>query len=116
MFFSAELLGKLFDHGWVVLCAAIAALWRHLINSIKNAKRDSMSHAESLVAAQAATVKAVQDEVMRQRDVSAKIFDKLDEMQRDAAISREKAARENADRHERLLLALHNGLAGKADK
>lgn len=116
MFFSAELLGKLFDHGWVVLVAVITSLWAHLKSLIKKAKEDSMQHATTLVAAQAQRIDLGLAEIERQRDVSAKIFDKLDEMQREAAHSREKAARENAERHERLLMALHTGLAGKADK
>ena len=116
MFFTAELLGKLFDHGYLLLVAVITSLWAHLKSLIRKAKEDSMQHANALVAVQSHRLDAGLAEIERQRDVSAKIFDKLEEMQRDAAYAREKAARENAERHERILTALHTGLAGKADK
>ncbi|MGZ5799235.1 MAG: hypothetical protein ACXWJZ_01220 [Burkholderiaceae bacterium] len=44
-------------------------------------------------------------EVNRQRDVSAKIFDKLDDH-----------ARRSEDRHHEILKALHEGLSRKVDK
>jgi hypothetical protein len=47
----------------------------------------------------------ISSEVSRQRDVSAKIFDKLEEH-----------ARRSEDRHVEVLKALHRGLDGKADK
>lgn len=47
----------------------------------------------------------IKNEVNRQRDVSAKIFDKLEEH-----------GKRSEERHLQLLTALHEGLAKKADK
>lgn len=48
---------------------------------------------------------ALRREIDRQRDIGAKLFDKLDEH-----------ARRSEDRHVEILTAVHTGLAGKADK
>ena len=50
-------------------------------------------------------VEKVTQEVTRQRDISAKLFDKLDDMSERATT-----------RHLELLQTIHSGLAGKADK
>lgn len=50
-------------------------------------------------------VSSVSQEVMRQRDVSAKLFDKLEDMSERATT-----------RHLELLQTIHTGLSGKADK
>lgn len=55
--------------------------------------------------AQDAKIDKIAQETERNRDVSAKIFDKLDDMSKDSH-----------DRHDRLLTALHDGLSRKADK
>lgn len=47
----------------------------------------------------------IKGEVNRQRDVSAKIFDKLEEH-----------SKQSAERHIELLTVIHTGLAKKADK
>lgn len=63
---------------------------------------DDMQALESRMAKRVDDIKTETD---RNREVAAKIFDKLDSM-----------SRESADRHERLLNVIHSGLAGKADK
>ena len=82
------------DWLWGPLLALVAWAWSHL-----NKRIDS-------VQAQAdASDTDIRAEVNRQRDVSAKIFDKLEAMQL-----------RSEDRHNELLKTIHNGLAGKADK
>ncbi len=96
---------KLLDWAWTALLAGMAFVWRHLAGQHKQLRDDTMHQIEELRQAQEKRSSGIASEVERQRDVAAKIFDKLEAM-----------SRENADRHERLLTALHMGLAGKADK
>ena len=99
---------KVFDSAWSALGAIGAglwALWAFLNKRIDKVAADAKAHTDESMATARAALHAVDMEVTRQRDVSAKIFDKLEDM-----------SRESADRHERLLVALHTGLAGKADK
>lgn len=96
---------KLLDWAWTAIGAGAAFVWGHLSNQHKQLREDTMHQIEELRAAQEKRSNGIASEVERQRDVAAKIFDKLEEMRR-----------ESADRHERLLTALHTGLAGKADK
>lgn len=83
---------------WAPLLGLIAWAWTFLNGRITNVELATKAHADE-------RVRTLGLEVIRQRDVSAKIFDKLEEMQK-----------ESAARHERLLMALHEGLEGKADK
>lgn len=96
---------KLLDWAWTGLLAGVAFVWRHLAGQHKELREETMHHIEELRQAQDKRANGLASEVERQRDVAAKIFDKLEAM-----------SKESADRHERLLTALHVGLAGKADK
>lgn len=96
---------KLLDWIWTAFVAAVGLVWRHLSGQHKQLRDDTMHQIEELRQAQENRSSGIASEVERQRDVAAKIFDKLEAM-----------SRESADRHERLLTALHTGLAGKADK
>jgi len=96
---------KLLDWAWTAILAGAGVVWRHLTNQHKQLREDTMHQIEELRTAQEKRSAGIASEVDRQRDVAAKIFDKLEAM-----------SRESADRHERLLTALHTGLAGKADR
>lgn len=96
---------KLLDWAWTGLLAGIAFVWRHLTGKHQELREETMHHIEELRQAHEKRANGLASEVERQRDVAAKIFDKLEAM-----------SKESADRHERLLTALHVGLAGKADK
>lgn len=89
---------KIVDWIWTAVVAGVAAVWHFLNRRIDTVAVEAKAHTD-------AVVKALDDEVTRQRDVSAKIFDKLEDIRT-----------ESAERHERLLIAIHTGLAGKADK
>lgn len=96
---------KLLDWLWAALTGALVFLWRLLTKRHEELRTETMKHIDELKEAQAIKMTSMDSEITRQRDVSAKIFDKLESM-----------SKESADRHERLLTALHNGLAGKVDK
>ena len=92
---------KVIDWLWVAITGMIGVIWGMLHKRIDKVEASAMTHTDEL--------RKEHDklgmEVNRQRDVSAKIFDKLEAM-----------SKESADRHVSLLTALHVGLAGKADK
>lgn len=69
-----------------------------LEKKLAEAHRDAKDHTNK-------EVEKISEEVTRQRDVAAKIFDKLEDMQR-----------RSEDRHHELLKTIHEGLAGKVDK
>lgn len=79
---------------WAPLGAMIGVVWNMLHKRIDGleAKLESGDHANS-------------DEIDRQRDNIAKLFDKLEQHSQRAE-----------DRHRELLTALHVGLAGKVDR
>lgn len=95
---DATILTFIKDWVWAPLLGLVAWAWAFLNGRITSVELATKAHADERVS-------TLGLEVTRQRDVSAKIFDKLEEMQK-----------ESADRHERLLMALHEGLEGKADK
>ena len=85
-----------FVKDWIFapLMALISWAWVHLNKRID----DVQNHANT-------EDNSIRIEVSRQRDVLAKIFDKLEEMRKEAT-----------QQHSALLTALYTGLAGKADK
>jgi dipeptidase len=85
---------KIIDYAWVVVSALVGLVYKLTDNRMTKMETDWKERA-----------KEIEKETDRNRDVSAKIFDKLSEMQKDSA-----------ERHERIITALHIGLAGKADK
>ena len=89
---------KIVDWVWTGVIAAVGAVWHFLNRRIDKVAQEAKAHTDDAVG-------TVSEEVTRQRDVAAKIFDKLEDMRT-----------ESAERHERLLIAIHTGLAGKADK
>lgn len=74
---------KVAEHAWAGVLALGSLVWKN-----QNEKIATMG-----------------DEIKRQRDVAAKLFDKL-----------EAHGQRAEDRHHELLTALHEGLARKADK
>ena len=82
------------DYAWVIISALVGWVYKLTDNRITKMELDWKERAQE-----------IEKETDRNRDVSAKIFDKLSEMQKDSA-----------ERHERIITALHIGLAGKADK
>lgn len=96
---------KLLDWAWAAVSGAGYFLWKLLTKRHEDLEAKTVKDIGELREAHAARLASLDQEIMRQRDVSAKIFDKLESM-----------SKESADRHERLLTALHSGLAGKADK
>lgn len=89
---------RIVDWIWTGLLAGMAAVWHFLNKRIDKVAEDAKAHTDD-------AIKSLDEEVTRQRDIAAKIFDKLEDMRT-----------ESAERHERLLVAIHTGLAGKADK
>lgn len=90
---------------WTGLVPAALYLWKHLAEKHKALKEETVSHVTNLRIDHDRRLGDITLELNRQRDISAKIFDKLEDM-----------SKESADRHERLLNALHVGLNSKADK
>lgn len=82
------------DWVWAPFLGIVAWAWAHLNGRIDKVAKDADDSDTELRA-----------EVNRQRDVAAKIFDKLEAMQI-----------RSEDRHNELLNTIHRGLAGKADK
>lgn len=101
---SVDLVGFV-KWAWTALLPAAFYLWKHLADKHKELKEETLLHVSNLRIDTERRIGEVILEVNRQRDISAKIFDKLEDM-----------SKESADRHERLLNALHLGLNGKVDK
>lgn len=89
---------KIVDWVWTAVVAGVAAVWHFLNKRIDTVAVEAKAHTDALVG-------SLGGEVARQRDISSKIFDKLEDMRT-----------ESAQRHERLLIAIHTGLDGKVDK
>ena len=85
---------KLLDYAWAGLLALVGLVWKLFASKLGDMQKDFDKKLDALA-----------NETGRNRDVSARIFEKLDDM-----------SRESADRHERLLIALHQGLDRKVDK
>lgn len=85
---------KLFDFAWAAILGLVAVVWKLLGARLMDMQKDFDKRLDEL-----------SRETGRNRDVAARIFEKLDDM-----------SRESADRHERLLTALHQGLDRKVDK
>jgi hypothetical protein len=82
------------DFVWIPLLTLIGYTW--------NQQNKKIIEVKSYVSDE---TNALRREIDRERDVGAKLFDKLDEH-----------AKRSEDRHIELLKALHIGLAQKADK
>ena len=85
---------KLFDWLWTLLLPLVGVIWKQ--------QGDKM---EALKLEYDAKLQTVTEETNRNRDVAAKIFDKLDQM-----------SRESSERHVSLLTVIHAGLDRKVDK
>lgn len=93
------------DWLWAPFLAGLAWAWTFINGRITNVEAAAKAHGEAAKRHADERFSVLNIEVTRQRDVSAKIFDTLTEMRK-----------ESAERHERLLIALHEGLESKADK
>lgn len=98
------------------ILALIGWAWKHQEDGRKELKkhvdeqdaiiRAHAEHQDSILRAEVEKAHTILNgEVNRQRDISAKIFDKLEDM-----------TKRSTDRHLELLQALHTGLSQKADK
>lgn len=87
------------------LLALLGYMWKKQEDSVKVLDQVHKDRIEALRKDHGEKIEAISRETDRNRDVSAKIFDKLDSM-----------SKESAERHVALLTVVHNGLAGKADK
>jgi len=103
---------KLADWAWAAVCALWIFSWRHhngRANKLESTVEKLDKKIDDKNSATAKYVDSVgsmiMSEVNRQRDTSAKIFEKLEEH-----------AQRSENRHVELLKALHEGLARKADK
>jgi hypothetical protein len=94
-----------FDHAWAGIAAMMSIIWTMLNGKIKGVEDRSMERIESLSQDHNKRLETLTFETNRNREITAKIFDKLDGMSKDSA-----------ERHERLLIAVHTGLAGKVDR
>lgn len=84
---DTSVLKAVLDYAWAIVGALVGVVWKSTNEKIDTVKTELTT------------------EVNRQRDVSAKIFDKLEDMREDAN-----------EKHLELLRALHEGLARKQDK
>lgn len=113
---SAEALFIVKEFIWAPLIGLIGWGWHHvnkrsddLSSRIDKSEADMRVHIEDKYSQSIGYIDKrafeLNTEIDRQRDVSAKIFDKLESMQK-----------RGEDRHLELLHALHEGLSKKADK
>ena len=87
------------------ITALLVYVWKKQEESVKVLDQSHKDRIDALRKEHGEKLEHLTRETDRNRDVAAKIFDKLDSMSKDSA-----------DRHERLSLLIHNGLASKADK
>ncbi len=113
---AAETILFIKDFVWAPLLGLVGWGWHHvnkrsddLASRLEKQEEDMRLHIDErhtqAVAHADQRMYELKIEVDRQRDVSAKIFDKLEVMQK-----------RGEDRHLELLNALHHGLSTKADK
>ena len=95
----------IFDHAWAGIAAMMSVIWTMLNGRIKGVEDRSAERVNGLASEHGKRLDHLTAEQNKSREIAAKIFDKLEAMRT-----------ESAERHERLLIALHTGLAGKADK
>lgn len=103
-----ELLGDAKNAIYALIAALFglgAHVWKRTEAKVDALENGKASKVDVAIIAAKVEGKADSFEMDRQRDNIAKVFDKLDEYSRRAE-----------DRHRELLIALHSGLAGKADK
>jgi hypothetical protein len=94
-----------FDHAWAGIMALMGIVWKLLDGRISDIEKQGKERVQTLALEHGKRMDGISVETNKNREVAAKIFDKLDTMSKDSA-----------ERHERILIALHTGLAGKADK
>ncbi len=87
------------------ITALLVYVWKKQEDSVKVLDQSHKDRIEALRKDHGEKIERLAVETDRNRDVAAKIFDKLDSMSKDSA-----------DRHDRLTNLIHSGLAGKADK
>lgn len=102
---SASGLLDLLKWGWSVVAALGVYIWKSQDSKIESIRQDVKMFREDLEGKMEAQRKDTNAELDRHRDVMAKMFDKL-----------ESHAQRSEDRHRELMMALHTGLAQKADK
>lgn len=100
-----SVLGFIKSYAWGPLMALIGWGWADIQNRFESLKSHVDKQDEALKVYIDKEHTDLKSEVNRQRDVSAKIFDKLEDM-----------TKRSEDRHVELLNIFHQGLAGKADK
>lgn len=100
-----SVLGIIKDYIWGPIMGLAAWGWNVTHKRIDSAKSHTDDRHSELRAYVDKEVSSVSQEVTRQRDISAKLFDKLEDMSERATT-----------RHLELLQTIHSGLAGKADK
>jgi hypothetical protein len=100
-----SILGFIKNWLWAPLLGLISWAWTHLNNKTVELRK-YVDEQDTFI----------RNEVTRQRDVSAKIFDKMEETNRNFTNIMESYTRRSEDRHIELLTAMHTGLAGKMDK
>lgn len=96
---------KLLDWAWAAILGLGTYIWKKQESDVRVLDQTHKDRLEALRKDHGEKIDSLARETDRNRDVAAKIFDKLDSM-----------SRESADRHERLLTVIHSGLAGKVDK
>jgi len=96
---------KLLDWMWAIVATLMGVVWKLHDTRIDTMKQDIDERMNQFQQRTSTRIDELSTETNRNRDVAAKIFEKLDHM-----------SRESADRHERLLTALHAGLDRKVDK
>ena len=102
---DSVLLTFLKDFVWIPMMALIGYTWNEQNKKINDVKKSAFERINSVEKVAADESNALRREIDRERDIGAKLFDKLDEH-----------AKRSEDRHIELLKALHEGLAGKVDK
>ena len=95
----------LFKYAAGPIFGLLGYMWKKQEDAVKVLDQSHKDRIEALRKDHGEKIDRLAAETDRNRDVAAKIFDKLDSM-----------SRESADRHERLLTVIHSGLAGKVDK
>ena len=97
---------------WAPLLGLISWAWSHHSKRVDDLRKESKKHVDELRAHVDLQDNGIREEVNRQRDVSGKLFDKLDEHARRS----EERHIELLNRQQDMLSALHEGLSRKEDK
>ena len=108
------------DYVWVPTMGLISWGWAYTHKKIEDNHKDVKElitdHHTDAKKHTDKEVTALASEVTRQRDVSAKLFDKLEDSDRRATQRHLELLKSNADSQREIMQTIHSGLAGKADK